>query len=136
MARQARLGRAATAHLPGSAGFLNGRTGHIAVGAEHAAIAFQRAQDRITMPTIIEKLTGIGRHCFGRYAAALGASQGRLQLGHKLSNHACSGASNNSFHATDNRMNAVAALRSRKVDRDGASTAQLALLMQSCRLRT
>ena len=68
------LGRAAAASLSRSAGFLNGRTRHIAVRAEHAAIALQRAQDRTAMPTIVEKLTGIGRHRLRRYAAALRAS--------------------------------------------------------------
>lgn len=130
------LGRAAAASTSSGTSFLDRRAWDVAVRAEYATIAFERTQNGAAMLTIVEILARIGRHRIGRYAAAFRAGKGRSQLGHRLSSHAWSGASKNAFHATDNRRNAVAALRRKNVARDGASTVQGAsFVLQARRLR-
>jgi hypothetical protein len=40
------------------------RTRHIAIRAEHAAVTRERLEDSAAALAIVEKLAGIGRHCF------------------------------------------------------------------------
>lgn len=61
---------------------LDRRTRNIPIGAEHATVALERTQHRATMPTVIKELACVGRHHFARPSSALGASEGRIKLGH------------------------------------------------------
>jgi len=54
---------------------LDGRTGHVTVRTEDAAIAFERAKQLAAAFTVIEKLTGLRGHLFFFSVAALRASQ-------------------------------------------------------------
>ena len=62
------------------AAFLNRRTGHRAIGAEHAAIAGQRLELLSATSADIKELAGIGRHWLGRLKPALRAGQNGFQL--------------------------------------------------------
>jgi hypothetical protein len=62
------------------AAFLNRRAGHRAIGAEHAAIAWQRLELLSATSADIKELAGIGRHWLGRLKAALRAGQNGFQL--------------------------------------------------------
>lgn len=66
--------------------FLDRRTGHRAVGTEHAAIAGFGLQQDVAALAFVEPLAGVGGHGLGLDVAALGAGQGGLQDG--LGTHA------------------------------------------------
>ena len=113
-------------------GLLNRRTRHIAVGAEYAAIAAERAQHRSAMAAVIEILTGVSRHRFERLGATLRTREGRMKLGH--ANQAMSGASRVDGQMAERRTNTVARDRSTTVARVGA-VAQVSSRAQARRLR-
>ena len=54
---------------------LDGRAGHGAKGAEHAAIARVGAQQHTTAFALVEILAGIGWHCLGRLEPAMRAGE-------------------------------------------------------------
>lgn len=60
---------------------LDRRTGHITIGAEHAAVAGQGFQQAVARLAFVEPLTGVGGHGFGLGMAAVRAGQGGLQDG-------------------------------------------------------
>lgn len=51
-----------------------------AVGAEYAAVASERLKPTSASLAVVEELAGVGRHVLCDAVAALGTSQGRLQL--------------------------------------------------------
>ena len=55
--------------------FLDGRAGHGAVGAVHAAIAGQRLEYRVAAGAFVEPLAGVGRHLLGLRVLADGAGE-------------------------------------------------------------
>lgn len=72
--------RAAGRRLAALAGFLDRRTGHVTEGAEHAAVARIRAQERAAAGALVEELAGVGRHRLRRLMAAVGACKSGLRL--------------------------------------------------------
>ncbi len=57
--------------------FLNRRTGHVAIGAEHATVPRLRLQERAAARAFIEELTSVGRHCLSRLITARRTRDGR-----------------------------------------------------------
>ena len=66
------------------AGFLNGRTGNCAVGAENAAVPLLRFQDRAATLTIVIVQAGARGHgfCFAMSAVRTGERRFQLSIGH------------------------------------------------------
>lgn len=66
---------------------LNWRTRFVAIGAKHAAIAFQRSQQHAAGLAFIEEPAGVGRHRFGlpMGAARTGQSRFKLHEDHRVS---------------------------------------------------
>jgi hypothetical protein len=54
-------------------------TFHRTVGAKDAAVARLRAQQRLTVRAFVEKLAGVGRHCFALRESANRAHQHRFK---------------------------------------------------------
>ena len=55
--------------------FLNRRAFDVSVGAEHATVAMQRAEQLTTALAVIEELAGVGGHFCFLHMAARGARQ-------------------------------------------------------------
>jgi hypothetical protein len=79
------LGRGAATLRAALSRLLYGRTWHVGVGTEHAAIARERPQDLATVLAVVEELARVRRHRLHGNAAALRASQGRSEDGHPAS---------------------------------------------------
>ena len=77
------LGRqraAATLTVFGPPRNLNWWARNRAVRAKHATVAGKRLQQRPATCAVIEVLTGVREHCFGRLMATVRASQHRFKL--------------------------------------------------------
>lgn len=62
------------------AGLLDRRARYVTEGAEDAAVACIRAQERAAASALVEELAGVGRHRFRRLMAAMRACEGGLKL--------------------------------------------------------
>ena len=58
---------------------LNRRAGHCAVGAEHAAVARLRFEQRVAAFAFVEPLTGVGGHDLGLDVPAQRTGQRRFE---------------------------------------------------------
>ena len=138
---EGRVRRSATASLIPARGshairasFLDRRARHVAIRAENAAIALERAQHLSAMAAVVEELACISRHGLDRDAAARRTGEGRDELGHAPPSSLMSGASKKGGHSADKATKTAATESIANVARGGA-TAQLESLRQARRLR-
>ena len=92
------------------------RAGHIAIGAENAAIAAERTKHRSAMAAVVEILAGVRRHGFERLTTALRTREGRMKLGH--ASQTISGASKVDGQIAERATSIVARNRSITVARE------------------
>lgn len=114
--------------------FLDRRARNIPIGAEDAAIAGKRLQQRLAMQAVIEELAGIRRHRLSRCLAAVRAGERGYETGHSP-NTCISGCSRTKGHIADKMTNSVAKQSMRKVALVGGAVAQLSSAAQARRLR-